>query len=67
MYGEEDRTSNYLSSIEPLLSSKETIVIYLKAGFSYTWEEIVEITGIPNSSARKIYETAKEKIKKGIR
>ena len=67
MYGEEDRTSNYLSSIEPLLSSKETIVIYLKAGFSYTWEEIVEITGIPNSSARKIYETAKEKVKKGIR
>ena len=67
MYGEEDRASDYLSSIEPLLSSKETIVIYLKAGFSYTWEEIVEITGIPNSSARKIYETAKEKIKKGIR
>ena len=67
LYGEEDKTSDYFSSIEPLLSSKETIVIYLKVAFSYTWDEIVEETGIPNSSARKLYNQAIEKLKKGVK
>ena len=63
LYGEEDRTNDYFSSIEPLLTSKETIIIYLKVAFSYTWDEIVEETGIPNSSARKIFSEAMDKLK----
>jgi DNA-directed RNA polymerase specialized sigma24 family protein len=49
-----------------LLSSKETIVTYLKAVFSYTWAEIVAETGIPESTARRLYESAKEKLRKGL-
>lgn len=66
IYGEEDKSNSFLSLIEPLLTSKETIVVYLKVGFSYTWNEIVEETGIPESSARRMYEKAKEKLKKGL-
>ena len=66
IYGEEDRSNSFLSLVEPLLTSKETIVVYLKVGFSYTWPEIAEETGISESSARRIYETAKEKLKKGL-
>ena len=66
IYGEEDRTNDFLSLIEPLLTSKETIVVYLKVGFSYTWPEIAKETGISESSARRIYDSAKEKLKKGL-
>lgn len=66
MYGEEDRSNTLLSTLEPLLTNKETIVTYLKAGFSYTWEEIAIETGISVSSARRIYETAKEKLRKEL-
>ena len=66
IYGEEDKSNSFLSLIEPLLTSKETIVVYLKVGFSYTWKEIVEETGISESSARRIYDSAKEKLKKGL-
>ena len=64
MYGEEDKTNVLLSTLEPLLTNKETIVTYLKVGFSYTWEEIAEETGISVSTARRIYEGAKEKRKR---
>ena len=67
LYGEEDKSSEYLASIEPLLSTKETIIIYLKIVFSYTWDEIVEETGIPNSSARRIYDKALDKLRKGVK
>ena len=66
MYGEEDKTNVLLSTLEPLLTSKETIVTYLKVGFSYTWEEIAEETGISVSTARRIYEGAKEKLRKEL-
>ena len=52
--------------IEPLLSNKETIIVYLRAIHSYSWEEIVEETGIPESSARRIYSIAKEKLRKEL-
>ena len=67
MYGEEDKTNTLLSTFEPLLSNKETIVTYLKIGFSYTWNEIVEETGISESTARRLYESAKEKLRKELR
>ena len=67
MYGEEDKTNALLSTFEPLLSNKETIVTYLKIGFSYTWNEIVEETGISESTARRLYESAKEKLRKELR
>ena len=66
IYGEEDRSNTLLSTLEPLLTNKETIVTYLKVGFSYTWEEIAKETGISVSSARRIYETAKEKLRKEL-
>ena len=67
IYGVEDRGNAVLDMLEPLLSNKETIVIYYKAVFSYTWEEIFEETGIPVSTARLLYKTAKEKLRKELR
>ena len=66
LYGEEDTHNDVLSMIEPLLTNKETIVVYLKIGFAYTWEEIARETGIPESSARRIYAKAKAKLEKGL-
>lgn len=66
IYGEEDRTNDFLSLIEPLLTNKETIVVYLKIGFSYTYGEIASETGIPESTARRLYSQAKEKLRKGL-
>ena len=66
MYADEDRSNTLLSTLEPLLTNKETIVTYLKVGFSYTWEEIAEETGISVSTARRIYEGAKEKLRKEL-
>lgn len=66
IYGEEDRSNTLLSTLEPLLTNKETIVTYLKVGFSYTWEEISEETGISVSTARRLYDSAKEKLRKEL-
>ena len=66
MYGEEDRSNTLLSTLEPLLTNKETIVTYLKVGFSYTWEEISKETGISVSTARRLYDSAKEKLRKEL-
>ena len=66
MYGEEDRTNELLNLIEPLLINKETIVVYYRVGFSYTWQELEEETGIPESTARRIYHQAKEKLSKEL-
>lgn len=67
MYGEEDRTSDVLNLLEPVLTNKELIVIYYKIIFDYSWDEIVKETGIPSSTARLIYKKAKEKLKKELR
>ena len=66
IYGEEDRSNGLLNEIEPLLTNKETIVVYYRAVFEYSWNEISEMTGIPDSSARRIYSTAKEKLRKEL-
>ena len=66
IYVDEERSNTLLSTLEPLLTNKETIVTYLKVGFSYTWEEIAEETGISVSTARRIYEGAKEKLRKEL-
>ena len=67
MYGEEDQYNVMLNLLEPLLTNKETIVTYYRAVFEYSWSEIVELTGIPESSARAIYASAKEKLRKELR
>ena len=64
IYGEEDHTNEVLNSLEPLLTNKETIVVYYKAVFGYSWEELTELTGISNSTARRLYDKAKEKLEK---
>ena len=66
IYADDDRSNDFLSLIEPLLSNKETIVVYYKIGFSYTWQEISSETGISVSSVRRLYASAKEKLKKGL-
>ncbi len=66
IYGGEDKKNRLLNELEPLLSNKETIVVYLRAVFSYSWEEIVKETGIPESTARRIYTQAKEKLRKAL-
>ena len=67
MYGEEDQYNVMLNILEPLLTNKETIVTYYRAVFSYSWAEIVELTGIPESTARALYASAKEKLRKELR
>lgn len=66
IYGEEDRINPVLNMIEPLLSNKETIVVYYRSMHSYSWQEIVEETGIPESTARRIYSNALEKLRKEL-
>ena len=67
MYGETDQYNVMLNMLEPLLTNKETIVTYYKAVFQYTWPEIVELTGIKESTARKLYAEALEKLRKELR
>ena len=67
MYGEEDKNNGVLNLLEPILSNKEVIVVYYKIYFELSWNEITNETGIPSSSARLIYKTAKEKLKKELR
>lgn len=66
MYGEEDRTNTLLNTIEPLLTNKETIIVYYRIGFSYSWKEIEEETKIPESTARRIYTKAMDKLRKEL-
>ena len=67
MYGIEDRDNDVLNLLEPLLTNKEAIVVFYKAIFEMTWEEITRETGIPSSSARLIYKQAKAKLRKELR
>ena len=67
MYGEEDQYNVMLNLLEPLLTNKETIVTYYRAVFSYSWADIVTLTGIKESTARAIYASAKEKLRKELR
>ena len=67
MYGVEDQYNVMLNLLEPLLTNKETIVVYYRAVFSYSWAEIVELTGISESTARAIYKSAKEKLRRELR
>ena len=67
MYGESDQYNVMLNLLEPLLTNKETIVTYYRAVFSYSWAEIVELTGIKDSTARALYASAKEKLRKELR
>ena len=60
----EDSRSEIFEQLEPLLSKKEIMILYYKAVFGYRWEEIVELTGIPSSTARLLFKQAKEKIRK---
>ena len=67
IYGTNDQYNVMLNLLEPLLTNKETIVTYYRAVFSYSWKEIVEETGIPESTARALYASAKEKLRRELR
>ncbi len=67
IYGMNDQYNVMLNLLEPLLTNKETIVTYYRAVFSYSWKEIVKETGIPESTARALYASAKEKLRRELR
>ncbi len=67
IYGTNDQYNVMLNLLEPLLTNKETIVTYYRAVFSYSWKEIVKETGIPESTARALYASAKEKLRRELR
>ena len=67
VYGENDRSNALLIQIEPLLTNKEVIIVYYRAAFRYSWEEIVSETKIPESTARRIYSKAMEKLRKELK
>lgn len=67
MYGIDDQSNDVLNLLEPLLTNKEVIVVFYRAIFEMTWEEITKETGIPSSSARLIYKQAKAKLRKELR
>ena len=64
MYGDNDNLNPILDMFGPLLTNKETIIIYYRIVFSYSWKEIVEETKIPESTAKLIYSNAKKKMRK---
>ena len=65
-YAENDKGNTLLDLFGPLLSNKETIVLYYRAVFSYSWKEIREETGIPESTSKLLYSRAKEKLRKEL-
>lgn len=64
MYGENDNINAALDLFGPFLNDKETIIVYYRAVFTYSWKEIALETGIPESTAKMIYKKAKEKLRK---
>ena len=66
IYGSNDKKNVLLDLFGPLLTNKETIVVYYRAVFSYSWKEIREETGIPESTAKLLYKNAKEKLRKAL-
>lgn len=66
LYGENDRNNELLNEIEKHLTNKETIILYYRAVFEYSWSEIENITGIPESTSRRIYTHIKEKLRKEL-
>ena len=65
-YAENDKGNTLLDLFGPLLSNKETIVLYYRAVFSYSWKEIREETGLPESTSKLLYNRAKEKLRKEL-
>lgn len=63
MYGENDNYNILLNELMPKLTNKEGIVVTYRIVFSYSWEEINEMTGIPLSSLKLIYKNALNKLK----
>ena len=66
IYGEEDKGNSVLDCLEPYLSNKEAIVVYYKAVFELTWDELSLETGIPVSTARLLYSKAKKKLREKL-
>lgn len=46
------------------LNEKERAIIGYRLGFSLAWKDVVELTGVPVSTAKSIYSKALQKIKK---
>lgn len=63
-YSDDDKGNVLLDLFGPLLTNKETIVLYYRAVFSYSWKEIRLETGIPESTSKMLYSRAKEKLRK---
>lgn len=66
IYGQDDVSNPLLDMFGPLLDNRETIIVYYRAVFSFSWKEIATETGIPESTSKAIYKTAKEKLRKEL-
>ena len=66
IYGQDDVSNPLLDMFGPLLDNRETIIVYYRAVFSFSWKEIATETGIPDSTSKAIYKTAKEKLRKEL-
>jgi len=62
--GVEDQKSLFWDYLRPTLNEKEALVVVYKAAFSLSWEEIVSLTGIPNSTVRLLYRNSMKKLRK---
>ena len=61
IYGNDD--NDFLNFLEPVLTNKETLVIYYRIVFDLSWKDIVDITRISESALRLIYNKAIKKLK----
>jgi len=67
IYGSSDTYNEVLSYLQPLLSYTETIVIYYRIVFSMEWKEIVNLTGMSESTLRIKYKSALKKLKENYK
>ena len=63
IYGENDKTNQFLNYLDEKLSNKETIILQYKIVFGYKWKEISQLTNIPITTLRITYKKAIEKLK----
>lgn len=60
-----EEPKDFLSSLTPGLSRKESLILQARLVFDLSWSEVVELTGIPLSTAKLIYHQAIQKMRKG--
>jgi RNA polymerase sigma factor (sigma-70 family) len=63
-FGENDPHNPALEDIGYGLSSQESILVNYRITYGFAWKDICQITGVPMSSAKRVYRNAILKIKR---